>query len=321
VAKTREVNSKTLHITNGDSALYLWKKAGLLGTHVAWRDMLHDGPVLGDRPLEAMSVIRASFLAHEGYGNAIRINREFERRDAAMRKAAEFDEVVLWFEHDLYDQLQLLQILSVVREMGLGAGTVQLINSEHYLGTLTTDEALALLPKRRSLTSAVAAGAHRAWLAFTGSDPAALRAACDETYPGLPFMQSGLQRLCEEFPAVENGLSRTQRQILEAVAQGARDDDEVFKRSQGREDAAFLGEAACLKKLAELRADPAPLVAQLEDGYVPTVLGRRVLAGDADWLEFQPLERYIGGMHLETTHHWRWDEEARTFVERAGATL
>jgi hypothetical protein len=35
----------TLHVTNGDSVLHLWKKAGLLGTHMAWRDVLHEGPV------------------------------------------------------------------------------------------------------------------------------------------------------------------------------------------------------------------------------------------------------------------------------------
>ena len=45
----------SLHITNGDSVLHTWKKAGLLGTHLAWRDILHEGPVPGGVPLEALS--------------------------------------------------------------------------------------------------------------------------------------------------------------------------------------------------------------------------------------------------------------------------
>ncbi|HEY8313571.1 MAG TPA: hypothetical protein VIG51_05300 [Candidatus Baltobacteraceae bacterium] len=312
------MSMNTLHVTNGDSVVHLWKKAGLLGTHLPWRDVLHEGPVLGDRPLEEMSAIRAQFLAHQGYGNAIKVHRDFEKRDALIRRASEFEEIVLWFEHDLFDQLQVLQILAVIRDMQLGAGTVQLIHCEHYLGTLSPDEVTALLPKRRSLTTTIASGAQRAWLAFTASTPDSLRAACSDAYGGLPFMQGALWRLCEEFPSLETGISRTQRQILEAVAQGARSKDEIFKRSQAREEAAFLGDASCFREVAHLCAEPAPLLAELESGYELTVLGRRVLAGDADWLEFAPLDMYIGGVHLERARHWRWDETARAFVERAG---
>ncbi len=49
-----------------------------------------------------------------------------------------------------------------------------------------------------------------------------------------------------------------------------------------------------------------------------TVLGRRVLAGDADWLEHQPIDRWIGGVHLTTDRHWRWDDEQETFMKRGG---
>ncbi|MGZ6216409.1 MAG: hypothetical protein ACXWNK_09285 [Vulcanimicrobiaceae bacterium] len=63
----------TLHVTNGDSVIYLWKKAGLLGTHLSWRDVLHEGPVLNDLPLEAMST---------------KTHHDFERRDATIYCAA-----------------------------------------------------------------------------------------------------------------------------------------------------------------------------------------------------------------------------------------
>ncbi len=129
-----------LHVTNGDSVLYLWKKAGLLGTHIAWRDMLHEGPVVADLPLEELSRIRGDYLASRGFGNAIKLHHDLEKRDAAIRRAEEFEEIVLWFEHDLYDQLHLLQILAVLQEQGIGAGAVQLVQSDQYLGMLTADE-------------------------------------------------------------------------------------------------------------------------------------------------------------------------------------
>ena len=62
----------TLHVTNGDSVLHTWKKAGLLGTHLPWRDILHEGPVPANMTLEALSRVRADYLASRGPGNAIK---------------------------------------------------------------------------------------------------------------------------------------------------------------------------------------------------------------------------------------------------------
>lgn len=311
------MSSKTLHVSNGDSVLYTWKKAGLLGTQLAWSDVLHEGPVPAGLDLEDLSRVRARYLSECGYGNPIKINHDFEKRDATLRRAREFEEVVLWFEHDLYDQLQLLQILSALSAMGLGAGSVQLVQSEEYLGMLSPDELLALLPKRRFVTTAIADGAARAWKAFTSEDPLDLQRAADGAYTGLPFLRDALLRLCEEYPAADGGLTRTQKQILEAAAQGTARKEEIFKRVQAREEALFMGDLSCFHEMEMLCRPPAPLLADLDQGFDVTVLGRRVLAGDTDWLDHQPLDRWIGGVHLTTQRHWRWDDRATTFVERA----
>jgi hypothetical protein len=38
-----------LHVINGDSALETLREAGLPGSAIAWRDVLHEGPVPGPR--------------------------------------------------------------------------------------------------------------------------------------------------------------------------------------------------------------------------------------------------------------------------------
>ncbi len=308
----------TLHITNGESVIYTWKKAGLLGTHLSWADNLHEGPVPAGLALEEMSRLRASYLASRGYGNGIKIQRDFEKRDAAIRRAAEFDEIVLWFEHDLYDQLHILQILEVLRELGFGAGSVQIVQSDHYLGMLDADELMALYPKRRFITNASAEGARRAWEAFTSESPQRLWSAAGEKYVGLPYMSDALHRLCEEYPGAQTGLSRTQKQLLEACAQGARHKEEIFRRAQAREEASFLGDTCAYGSLDDLCAQPAPLLCLLDTGYDLTVLGRRVLAGDASWLDYQPLDRWIGGAHLTDQSRWRWNDLEETLVELPG---
>lgn len=309
------MSANTLHITNGDAVLHLWKKAGLLGTHLPWRDVLHEGPVPAGLPLRTLSRIRADYLASRGYGNAIKLHHDFEKRDALIRRANEFEEIVLWFEHDLYDQLHVLQILAVLQEEGIGAGAVQLIQSDNYLGMLSADEIMALYPKRRFLTSVMAEGAAKAWRSFTGESPEDLDAASRDRYVGFPFLTAALRRLCEEFPATGSGLSRTQKHVLEACAHGARQKEDIFRRSQAREEASFLGDSTCYAHIDDLCAEPAPLLSALEAGYEPTVLGRRVLAGDADWLEHQPVDRWIGGAHLTRENLWRWDEATERMVQ------
>src|SRR6516225_1989670 len=154
-------SAATLHITNGDGALYLFKKAGILGTHLAWRDALNEGPVPAGLTLEETSALRADYLARRGYGNPIKLIHDFTRRDAQLHQAGEFDEVVLWFEHDLFDQLQLLQTLTALDELNLEPGRVSVLQSDHYLAAMTVDEILPLFPKRRTATPAIFKSARR----------------------------------------------------------------------------------------------------------------------------------------------------------------
>ncbi|HYL26935.1 MAG TPA: DUF1835 domain-containing protein [Candidatus Nitrosotalea sp.] len=308
-------SAAALHVTNGDGALYLLKKAGILGTHVAWRDALNDGPVPGGLSLEATSALRARYLAERGFANPIKLIHEFERRDAQLRSAGEFEEVVLWFEHDLYDQLQLLQALTALDELNLEPGRVAVVQTDHYLSNMTVDEILPLFAKRRTATPAIFKSACRTWERFTSESPADLYAAAGEDAIGLPFLRAALQRLCEEYPWKRDGLSRSQRQALYAVAQGPGKPQELFTRAQAREEAYFLGERVFTMMLEELRIGTGSLIEEGEGGgLVPTSLGRRVLAGDADWLEAHEIDRWIGGVHLRRDSITRWDDDAGRFI-------
>src|SRR5688500_15562136 len=95
----------TLHITNGDSAIPVIRAAGVGGEILPWRDVLHEGPVRAELSLEELSALRLAFL-FDAYGaDRERAEREFAERDALLAGAPARPEVVLWFEHDLYDQL------------------------------------------------------------------------------------------------------------------------------------------------------------------------------------------------------------------------
>ena len=303
----------TLHVTNGDSVIYTFKKAGIVGTHLPWRDVLHEGPVPAGATLDELSHVRGEYLASRGAGNPIKLLHDFATRDATLRRAREFAEIVLWFEHDLYDQLQLLQILVELDAIRLAPGKVSLIQSDTYLGTMTADELAALLPKRRTVTGAIFETAKNVWTAFRADDPHELLAYAQRDVPGLPFLRPALLRLCQEFPWTGDGLSRSQRHALQAVAAGPARPDEVFRRAQAHEEAAFLGDVGFAAMLRDLQLQPAPLVEGEEGALELTALGRSVLAGGEDWLASQPLDRWIGGVHLDGEQCYRWNDDAARF--------
>jgi hypothetical protein len=304
----------SLHITNGDAVVYLFKKAGILGSHVAWKDGLYEGPVPSGGTLEATSRVRIEYLTARGHGNPIKIIHDFQRRDAMLRKAASFEEIVLWFEHDLYDQLQLLQILTALQELDLEPGLISIVQVDQYLATMSADEIGPLFAKRRPVTAATSRSAARGWARFTSSSPSDLFAAAQEDAIGLPHLRASMQRLCEEYPSMRDGLSRSQRQALSAVARGPARIEELFTRAQAREEACFLSDGAFARVIDQLREGSSPLVEGNAGALVPTALGRRVLAGDADWLESHEIDRWIGGVHLAAGNDVRWDDDASRFV-------
>jgi hypothetical protein len=77
-----------------------------------WRDVLHDGPVRPDADRYAFAEARVAFLADRKWGTPAALRAAFAERDARLEACTTSDLVVLWFEPDLYDQLQLMQVLA-----------------------------------------------------------------------------------------------------------------------------------------------------------------------------------------------------------------
>lgn len=196
-----------LHITNGDCAVAVLSQA-VQGSFLPWRDVLHEGPVRAGLSLEELSRERAKFIAEAGWGPLPEVQKNFAARDNAFRRAGEHDEIVLWFEHDLYDQLQLIQVLDGLS--ALRGPPVSLVCEAEYLGEMAPERAAELFALRSPVLRRHLADAQAAWRAFRSPDPFAIEAV---KAPSLPFLGAALRRHLEEFPWTTDGLSRTERQI------------------------------------------------------------------------------------------------------------
>jgi hypothetical protein len=286
-----------LHVTNGESVSIL--QTGLPGQVVYWNDILHDGPVPCGLPLQELSRIRERFIA-EFFALPLS-DVSFARRDEAVTHFRDHEEVILWFEHDLYDQLQLIQILDWFSRQCLAPTRVSLISLDSYLGNMRPEELVPLFDTRHTVTEAEFETAQAAWTAFCSPEPAGLVQLLGSDTSALPFLNRALLRHLQQFPALRTGLSRAERQILELAESGVHEPRALFAAAQKREESIWMGDSTFLRYLRGLMSARQPLMRSESNGFEITPLGRLVLAGKEDHVRINGINRWLGGVHTGQT--------------------
>ena len=303
-----------LHVTNGDCARVLMERSGMPGTFLAWPDVLHEGPtplLTGEEWIAARS--RYDGVRDAPAAEVAEFVRRYREGDAVLESYAQFEEVVFWFEHDLFDQLLLIRHLWWLREKT--GPRFSLVCGDEYLGLLRPDEFPPMFDRRQTITSEQIDLGTRAWGAFCGPDPTALVPFAETDHAELPYLRAAIRRQLEEFPSVGNGLARSERQILQVLSEGLRTPDETFVESAKMEESIFMGDLSFWEIVRRLVECPRPLVAarvQPRDGRLPygtlamTADGAAVLAGRADHVALNGIDRWMGGSRLTPARYWRW---------------
>jgi hypothetical protein len=329
------VNRRILHLHNGDAARAVLERSDLPGAHAVWSEVLHEGPVRG---LETRSVWRAERARY--YASLVPLPPDrpdaealLRRWDAGLESAAAFDEVLLWFEHDLFDQLCLIHHLQHFARAEARPTTLSLVcigaHPQHPrflgLGQLSPSAMAALFETRKPITEAQTALASRTWRAFCGPDPTPLAAILDTDTGALTFLDPALRRFLSEYPSPQQGLSRTEGQILDALAEGVVTGADLFRANQQREESPFMGDLVFWSVLRRLADGPHPLVIIAEEGEEPiserevalSESGARVRSGRADAIALNGIDLWRGGVHLRGREGiWRWDAETRVLARR-----
>jgi Domain of unknown function (DUF1835) len=310
-----------LHVTNGDVVVGMLAASGLTGDRLAWDDVLHEGPVRTALDDEAFRAERAAFLSASAsfpYEEAL---GRLEARDRRLTRAVGKEDVVLWFEADLYDQLQILQILDRLepeRVELVCIGEHPSTDRFYGLGQLESVELPPLFERREPVTAERVDLARRGWSALGQPTPEALQGLLGDDLSALPFLADALRRLLEELPWTTDGLSRTERSLLAPLADGPADFADLFRAHMAAEERPFLGDLSAVEHLRTLSDGRRPLARASDGGqYTLTEDGRAALVGELDAVELRGIDRWLGGTHLGTPHPlWRWDPDLHRAVLR-----
>jgi hypothetical protein len=331
----RDADRLTLHIRCGSDIRAGLREAGLCGPFLEFSDPFCQGPVPaldGDGFVDR----RARFIA-EAYGLAFAEARErlAGQHRALARARLDHERVVLWFEHDHYDQLILACVLAALATQESGC-PVELICIDRFpgverfigLGQLPPNSLAILWDQRVAVGGPLFDLGSRVWAALREPSPERLHAIAASSTPALPLMARALMRHLQELPWTTDGLSLTQRLALVGLVDGASTAGRLFRDFvRHREPLPYLGDLMFWAELVPMAhaERPALRIDPVDDDEPSaqrrlslTETGRDLVEGRADWLSFSPAERWVGGVATgEGQDEWRWDPYRRRPVAMA----
>ncbi len=256
-----------------------------------------------------------------------------EPEDATIARHEAYDEVILWFEHDLFDQLNLIQLLAWIQERLPPTKPVSLICIGSFpgradfkgLGQLTPDELASLLETRLRITDAQHTLARRAWHAFRQSTPEALDDLRREDTLALPYLAAAISRFLQEYPSTLDGLSRTERHLLELASGEGIALWRAFPMMSEGEQVYYPTDGSIAEMAEALSRTSPPLLTfdasgtrdecPLRGSIALTDIARSILAGRADRVATTGINRWLGGVHLHGRDGmWRWDDAGNRVV-------
>ena len=330
-----------LHIHNGESTAGTLREFGFPGDHFAFNEVLMCGPTPAGLSQDDWLALRAKFLADEYELELEDAQRDLRNQEQTLDSISEHAEVVLWFEHDLFCQINLIYLLERLSRCQSAAPRLSLICIGGYpgiddfrgLGQLTGEQLASLFDDRHEISESELKTAARAWAAYRSSDPRAIANLLNEDTSSMPFLQQALTLHLARFPSVRNGLGRIENRALELIARGPIDFKSLFPIFAKTEHVYGLGDSQLWRELNRLSDSSNPVInvsgfddkggafnsnqfhqARLE----LTETGRAVLAGEQDFLELNRVDYWLGGVHLVDGNSWRWDDHRETIDRDAG---
>jgi hypothetical protein len=293
-----------LHLLNGDATAAVFPSS-LPGRRAVWRDIMVEGPAGADGAARAAVLAPRRGMPPEEYARGWREGQE------TLARAGGENEVVLWFEQDLFCAVNLWFVLDrLPPTMPVSLVFPHLTDAFEGLGTSTADDFTPLFEQRTRLDSTACAEARALWGAYAGPDPTTLARIPGG---GLPFARKAVRLHLGRFPSSSNGLDEIEMATLHELVSGPRAFPALFRavmhppplREHGMGDVQYAAALRDLQPLLTIDAPAAPF-ADWRVALAPD--GREVLGDRLDGLATRLLDRWLGGVHLRPgARLWRWD--------------
>lgn len=220
------MSASILHITNGDSTTNYLKKLHFTGDFITWREMLCEGKTTTEVGSETFWKNRFTF-----FNSSYKITKQKfidltvkEYRNLCNKKQSK--EIVLWFEYDLFCQINMLALISWLKTNRKGyhislvcSGKIEGSKKLKGLGELTKNQIHQHYKNRVDLTQDDIEYADYIWQLYCADSPLRLETVY-KFNPMSPFkyLANALEAHLKRFPSVNNGLNNIENTILSTAS-------------------------------------------------------------------------------------------------------
>ncbi len=215
--------SQQLHITNGDD---FSRKIGELEIHgdiIVWREMLCEGPTYATLDTDEFFNLRKDYLSNTYNISANDYESQFIEELKKLTIANGYDEIVLWFEFDLFSHINMLAVISHLLEnkKNIPVNLVcskRLENEKEFspLSQLPLKHLKNHYDARIPLDQDDLETAALMWQLYNGDNPQKLISHIKKK-TNFEYLSSCIRAHIERFPNTITGINTLERNVLKLI--------------------------------------------------------------------------------------------------------
>lgn len=303
-----------IHIVNGDVVGN--KIRGIDGDIIVWREMYDFGPLSLEWSKEEQLRRRAVFFEERlGVPSELFISN-CEKQNKLLQTISPTEEIVLWFEHDRYDQTMLMYLITELSSMGfeklsmISMDQYPGIHPFHGLGQLTSEQLLALVEDKKEITIEQIREAVSGWSAYNSKDAGDIEKWIRRQH-FLPFLLPMFKAHQDYFPSAKTGLNKVEYLAFHLINEGRTHFYDLFQivvKERINDGLSNLHFAAILKELMNKKNPlltsncPLPSFSDASSNakLELTAEGVNVLNGKQNRIDLIGIDWWVGGVHIHT---------------------
>lgn len=288
-----------LHITNGDSFTQKLKQLNLEGDIITWREMLCEGKTLSTVGSESFWKTRFEFLNKNYKVSKSWFVEKTLKEYRSLCNHKQQDQIVLWFEYDLFCQVNMLAVISWLKTHRRHAQISLVCSGEQEgqerlfaLCELSDQQLQQLYDTRVELSQDDIEYADYVWQLYCSDNPMRLENLGDFGNYQFDYLEGAIQAHLRRFPSFRNGLNSFENQVLAIADEKELASKREFVGAVLREENPYgYGDTQISRMMGRLKP--------LFTSFNPVKLnkkGKQVLEGQTNYYAFlRNNETYLGG--------------------------
>ncbi|MDX1363503.1 hypothetical protein [Arenibacter latericius] len=213
--------SSQLHITNGDNFTQKLINLKLGGEIITWREMLCEGKTETNVGSESFWKTRFDFLSKNYQVTKSWFIEKTLKEYRSLCNHKYQDHIVLWFEYDLFCQINMLAVISWLKanrpfsEISMVCcGDENNPDTLYNLNDLSDEQLMNLYENRTFLTQDDVEYADYVWQLYCSDNPIRLENLKDFGSFQFIYLESAIRAHLMRFPTIKNGLNEVENNIL-----------------------------------------------------------------------------------------------------------